>query len=594
MITVRGFATDATGRMERQLNMKTTELSRMLGATVIEDQAIIGRDLFLTDGASFGVILKAKNNFLLRTSLNSDRSKKAQSSETISLKDVKISNRPASLLSSPDNRVRSYMVEDGEYFLITNSKTIAARFIEVGKSGESLAATSAFRLSRRLMPLDRNDTIFAYFSPQMLRELVSPQYLIELRRRFHAKADSAMVHLAQLAARQETLDGQEPISGIDQLVNAGFLPNGFGFRPDGSGVITVGNETMDTLRGARGSMLPIADVEVDLVTPEESVWYSQIADEYSRSFPTIDPIMLGLHRETVLGEEGPTVERLSIHAEVAPWGPEKYGKYAQYLGPPTNVGMQFAPDDIIAVQAHVASEKLGPPTHLFAGIKDTVPPQPEQFDGLLNIYRSLRQIPGYVGAWPQPGALDRLPLGLGRGQPVGPGMNRLIGGLYRYSDGQFSVLSFQPQLLETTIPFMAAIDVDNQAQIRARIGNLSGSQISTWVNSQLYDNARESSVAGANFLNLLMRQLGVDKAEALEMSEIILSSRLQCPLGGDYQYSDASGKWISTAWSGEVAPPVAPLNYVSPVMTWFRGATASLTQHSDRVVADVVVDVQRK
>ena len=149
--------------------------------------------------------------------------------------------------------------------------------------------------------------------------------------------------------------------------------------------------------------------------------------------------------------------------------------------------MEFAPDDIVALQAHVASPQFGPPTHLFAAIKDTVPPDPDDFDGILNIYRSLRQIPGYFGAWPQPGALDRLPLGLGRGQPVGPGMSRLIGGLYRYTGGGFSILSFQPDVLQASLPFLAAIDVADSARCECKLAILTAakSRVGSTANSMI-------------------------------------------------------------------------------------------------------------
>ena len=58
---------------------------------------------------------------------------------------------------------------------------------------------------------------------------------------------------------------------------------------------------------------------------------------------------------------------------------EKYGELANQLGPPTRTVMRFAPDDIVSVQGHVASDWLGPPTHLFAAIKDTNPPDPSRF-----------------------------------------------------------------------------------------------------------------------------------------------------------------------------------------------------------------------
>ena len=147
MLTLRGIENSAFLRMESQLNAKTTELTRMLGPTVIEDQALIGQDLFVADGASIGVLFKAKNAFLLGTSLNGDRASRAAGDDAVTLRDVDIDGRQVSLLSSADNRVRSFLASDGDYFLVTNSRTIVRRFFEVGDSSESLAATASFRLA---------------------------------------------------------------------------------------------------------------------------------------------------------------------------------------------------------------------------------------------------------------------------------------------------------------------------------------------------------------------------------------------------------------------------------------------------------------
>tara|TARA_R110002049_G_scaffold4601_3_gene31787 strand:+ start:50482 stop:53181 length:2700 start_codon:yes stop_codon:yes gene_type:complete len=586
MITLHGFKNENAARVERQLNLKTTQLSRMLGPTVIEDQALVGRDLFLSDGATIGVMFKAKNAFLLRSSLVNDRTKLANDDPSVNLVDITIAGKQVSLLSSSDHRVRSFLAEDGEYLFVANSETLVRRFLEVGQSGKSLAATESFRLARQLMPIERNDTIFTYFSPQMLQGLVDPQYLIELRRRLHASADISMISLARLAAKAET----NSAAGIDGLVDIGFLPKVFGQRGDGSGIITVGDRVVDTARGSRGTFLPIADVMIESVTQEEADWYISIAREYSDRFPQIDPIMIGVQREAIPDQSNR--ERLIVHAEIAPMVPEKYGKYAQQLGPPTKVAIQFAPDDIVAVQAHVASEKIGPPTHLFAGIKDSHPPQLDDFDGILGSYRSLKQLPGYLGAWPQPGTLDRLPLGLGRGTPVGPGMNRLIGGLYRYTDGGYSVLSFQPEILQASLPHINAIEVDDTAQVRFRIGNLAGSQLEGWVNEQLYQRAAESSRAGANFLSMLSRQLQIDPDDVPDAVYSVLGNHLVDPLGGRYEYSDRVGRWTSTAWGADDTPLQAPPNYVAPIMKWFRGAEGTLTQYSDRLVADAAIVIE--
>ncbi|MEO1528107.1 MAG: hypothetical protein AAFX06_21965 [Planctomycetota bacterium] len=592
MITLRGTATKSTERFEQQLSVQMNQLSRMLGPTIIEDQALIGSDLFTADGATMGVMMKATNSFLLRSSLSNERKTRARNDDAVTLKDVTIAGKKVSLLSSADNRVRSFLAEDNGYFLITNSETLARRFFEVGADGQSLAKSEAFRLSRMLVPTDREDTIFAYFSPEMLQGLVSPKYLIELRRRVSAKSEIALVHLARLAAQAEgALGDNAATAGVEDLIDKGYLPVSFGNRGDGSGVFSIGDDVLDTMRGRRGTFLPIGDVQIEDVTAEEAAWYTKIAQEYSTRFPQMDPIILALRREDVAADK--SLERISIHAEIAPLTPEKYGDWAKQLGPPTTVSVRSAPDDIVSLQAHVASEQIGPPTHLFVGIKDTFPPAPEEFEGLLNAYRSLRQLPGYLGAWPQPGALDRLPLGLGRGRPVGPGMSRLLGGLYRYTGGGFSVLSFQPDVLESSLPFLEAIEAAEPATVRGRVGSLLGSQLEGWVNDQLYQRAARSSQAGAEFLDLLCEQLRVAPEDALETAALVIDDPLQCSLGGEYKFDTTSHRWISTAWGGTLPSPNPPGGYIAPLLHWFRGGEFKMTQYSDRLVADAVITVAR-
>lgn len=592
MITLRGTEGESTTRFQNQIAVEITQLSRTFGPTVVEDQAVIGRDLFTDDGASMGVILKSVNAFLLRSSLGADRSKRAARSDSVTLKDVKIAGHKVSFLSSADNSVRSFLAEDDGYFLITNSKTLVERFFEVGKSGKSLGASREFRLSRSLVPTTRDDTIFAYFSPEMLQGLVSPKYMIELRRRLAAESDISLVHLARLAATAEGTQGKGELElGVDDLINNGFLPVSFGNRSDGSGVVSAGDKVIDTMRGVRGTFLPIADVKIEAVTKQEFDWYTQIAEEYSERFPQIDPIIIALRRDDIPGNS--KMERISIHAEIAPLTPEKYGKWAKQLGPPTEVAIRFAPDDIVAIQAHVDSEQLGPRTHLFVAIKDTYPPDPTEISGILQTYWALRQLPAYLGAWPQPGALDRLPLGLGRGRPVGPGMSKLIGGLYRYSGGGFSVLSFQPEILNASLPYLEATDVGEPSTARGHIGSLLGSQLEGWVNNQLYQRASKKSRAGAEFLDLFSQQLHLKPDSALAMVPLVLGVPLQCSLGGRYEYDEVTKRWRSTAWNGSQPSPSPPENYISPLLHWFRGGEFTLTQYSDRLVADIEITVAR-
>jgi hypothetical protein len=585
MVLIRGLADDAAGRLERQLNLQMTELSKTMGPAVIEDQAIIGTDLYLANGASMGVLLQAKQNFFLRTSLQGDRKRLAANDKSVTLVDDDgFDGAEVSLLSSADGQVRSFMTEAGNIFFVTNSRHLMKRFLEVRRTRQSLAATPAFAAARTSIPVSRNDSLFAYFSPDMIRGLVAPKSLIELRRRMVAQSETSLVLLARLASLQEN---HAAATDIDSLVAAGYLPRTFGDRPDGSGLIDLGDdEVLDTMRGKLGSYLPIADINIDSVTADEAAWYQSIAAAYSRDFSTIDPLMIGVARST----PAPGIERLTIHGEMSPFRVEKFGKYGQYLGPPTNMAMRFAADDLIAAQAHVASPQLGTPTHLFAAVKDTVPPEIEDFDGFLKTFRTLKTIPGYIGAWPQPGMLDRLPLGLGVGTPVAPGMNRLIGGVYRFTDGSFSLLGFDPAILQNAASSLEAVEVTQPAQVRVAIGDLRGSQFEPWIIRQVYQITAPKSLAGASFLNLVGRQFDISPEETLKKSAEILGGSVQCPLGGEYRYDQTSRLWSSTAWGTSEPPMSPPVGYLPPPLRWFAGGQASLLQEANRLSIDAMID----
>jgi len=247
-------------------------------------------------------------------------------------------------------------------------------------------------------------------------------------------------------------------------------------------------------------------------------------------------------------------------------------------------------------------------------VKDTVPPQPGELDGILKTYQALRELPGYLGAWPQPGLLDRLPLGLGRGQAVGPGMTRLIGGVYRFQGNGFSIVSMQSDVLMASLPYLVASEAETSAQVRLKVGNLLGSQLEGWVNEQLFKQSEIKSRAGAEFLATLTQQLNVPPEDAKSTAALLLGGQLQDPLGGTYSLAtvtpDRAGMvgrqtvWVSDVWlkgsggegvvRGLDASASVPPGYVSPILSWFRGGKAELTQYEDRLVVDAVVDVERK
>jgi len=592
MIALRGFDDRGGERMQQQLALESP-LADLLGPAVIADVALIGRDLFLREGAAVGMLFQARNTRLLARDLTGQRNTalNAAKDRGATLQTVQIGSRDVTLLATPDNRLRSYYVADGDYHLVTTSQAIVERFLEVRDGTGSLGASSEFRHARSLMPTRRQDSVFVFFSSAFQQGLLSPQYQIELRRRLQAATDLELVQLARWAARTEGY----PADTITDLVQGQFLPTGFGRRPDGSGPAETDGQLVDSLRGPRGSMTPIPDVPLSGVTRDEAARFAELTQVAATTWRQMDPLIIGIQRFAV-DRQGR--ERLVIDAQVSPFAEQKYGWITSLLGRPTRVQIQPAEGDVITLQAAVKGGLLVPsipPHHLFLGVQDTPPLAAAPGGGLLQTLRGLQTTPGYLGAWPKPGFLDLLPLGLGGSQPDAQGYSQLPLGVFRRQWDAFSALAFDPQLLADVTPRLAVVEADEDAQVRLRIGDVSQARLQSWVNSLAYARARQASLGNVKLLHALSQQLGVPRDRALEAAEGLLDARLICALGGEYHLTEQPGQitlWSSDGWPDQA--DAALDEYRAPLLAWFRGLEADLTMQHDQLVLHATLDMQRK
>ncbi len=592
MATLRGHDAGLNAKTQRQLALQESALSELLGGTVIADVALIGRDLYMQDGAAMGVLFHAKSSFAIATDFRQKRAAavKANEDRGATLETVEIDGTKVSFLSTPDNYLRSFYVATGDFHLVTTSRAVARRFLEVAKGGASLGDSPEFQHARRMMPIEREDTIFAYFSSAFFRGLVSPQYHIELSRRLRATTNVQLVKLAKLAASAEG----KPAGSIDELIAAGMLPRDFGRNTDGSGPILERERVIDSLRGEQGTFTPIPDVELRSVTALESGQYSSRALYFQENWRQMDPLMVGMKRYA-LGDTN--VERLVVDANISPLAEEKYGWLMSMIGPPTDVRIVTPPNQLISVQASLRGTPFSPsvlPHHLFLGVRDAPPNANLQPQGFLEVLQLLRETPGYLGAWPKLGFLDWLPLGLGGGEPDIYGFSRLLFGVWRWQGDGFSVLSFHRDVLDQTVPALHLEPTDNPAQIRIRIGDVAASQLSRWFSFMSYERATQASVGNAKLLQAMSQQLRVSPDEALTTTEDLLNLKLLCSLDGEYKLVDdgiGPPSWRSTRWP-EFGQPL-PADYTAPVLKWFRGLNLDLTKYGDRMVMHAELDMQR-
>lgn len=584
LVALRGLDDDARGRIERRLVLSTSPLSRLLGDAVIADVAFVATDLRIADGTAFGLLFQARNNTLLTANLAQQRAERLQAGDGVAEHKLTIDGRPVSLLASADGSVRSYYAADEGFHFVATSETLVRRFLETGKATRSLGRSDDFRLARSMLPVERQDAVFIYLSDAFLRELSSPRYRVESARRDAALADMEIVELAVLAAAAEG----KPAGSIEELIEGGFLPGGFGARADGSRAVFDKGVVHDSLRGHRGALKPAVDVETSSATQEEVEAYGRLSRSLTDRLGRLPPVCLAVQRVQV----GNGRQRIAVDLRLAPLSNRLFERLAEVVGPPEGRRLAPVPGDLVAFEAVLPQQRL------FGGLADLRPPSPS-IAGLILGATSLREMAiGYMGWVGQPGPLalaDRLT----NAPPDPAGFSRGRLGLWRRQYGEFVLYSFQPEVLQKVPPLLKYADTEREAQFWGRIEDVSQSRAAPMINRLGYARSYQTAAGNLRLLNQLETQLHVPGAHAREAAELILDARLVCPLGGEYEYRSTPedvGYWISTAM--EKLPPPGPFGagapggFVAPPLNWFRGMEIESAVLRDRAAARLELEME--
>jgi hypothetical protein len=571
LVTVRGVSYGVSPRLERQLVLKSSLLGDLFGGVAISDVAFIGTDTFAREGAAIGVLFEARNTMLLGNNITQQRQALLAADKNVREETVDIGGHKVSLLLTPDNAVRSFYVVDGDYHLVTTSRAIAERFLQTGQGTRPLGATRQFVLTRASLPTSREHTILAYLSAPFLENLISPQYRIEMTRRLQASGDLELAYLARLAARGEG----KPDATMEDLVAGGFLPPQFGRRPDGSRTVVDGDAIYDSLRGGRGSFVPVPDVKIAGATVSELAAY-QALDQYTHAkVQNLQPVVAAIHRRVTPGEP---VERVTIELRLCPFADSQFEFLSNWLrGPPDNQRLAPVPGDLVQIDAILGGK------HLFAGLRDCNPAQILTGSGGLlgGVLNSLTGLPwdklvGYIGATggdPSLGFYGPRQFGPADAQ----GYSRSGGLVWRRQSGPFAVLSFHPEVLAAVVPQLHFEEADRPAHARVRAVDLRGTQLHEMLDMLALRRAEATTRGNLQFINSLAQQLHVPAKECLPAAEHILAAEFVSPLGGEYVLSDRAGQprgWIWTPPKQEdgAAPPQSPRTaFENPLLRWFRG-----------------------
>ncbi|MCC7087325.1 MAG: hypothetical protein IT427_20175 [Pirellulales bacterium] len=632
LVSRRALNFGLSARIERQLSLQESALAQLLGPAVVADVAMIGTDAFFREGASIGMLFQARNNFALSTDFSSQRAAALKNVPGCTEEKIEIAGHQVSFLSTPDNRVRSFYAADGDFHFVTNSRTLVKRFFESSAEKDSLGSTAEYRFARSLMPIDRGDSVFAYLSGEFLNNLVSPHYQVEMMRRARSAAEIDMALVAKLTAHAE---GQADKS-LKDLVAGGYLPAGFGTRPDGSELeMTAEGNFVDSLRGGRGSFAPVPDIEFERITPAESQQYEQFSQWLRSKWGQLDPIVAGIRRQP---STMPATEHLVLDALLTPMAVKSFEKLAAMLGPIQMQRIAPIPGDIAAGQIvlsgnFVSNQAPTPPgpSRLFGAIRDAeptpaaVPPANAPLGAASQIRINGRPLldglpaggplgsliggisqpptallpPFYFGSYPHGAIFDKL--GLGRVPLDAAGYGRGSLGLWLRRVGSFTFTSSDRALLEIVPPQVKYVDASRPAQAWIQIGDLGGSKPAGTINGIFYQLSKNATIGNLRFLHSLMTQLRVPPPEALAVAEQLTDTKLISSLGGEFQLEQKAGGWPT--WVSTVLPAdrmrlidglfePAPAGFTAPILQWLRGLSADLALEGRTLSLHAEIEMQ--
>lgn len=552
--TIRGMDYGISDRLQRQLEIRDSTAARLLGPEIIQDVAIIGTDTFVREGAAIGVLFHAKNSAALSASLKLQRTARADSDVAVQLDDVKFDgfDAEASFLHTPDNRVRSFYVRHDDFHLITTSRTIARRFLEAASGKDPLGPTKEFRHARSIMPLTRNDSVFIYLSDAFFRIFVEPHYRIEMTRR--AQSESR-IELVELAARAAKAEGH-PHGSVADLVAGGFLPKHFNIRPDRSRVVNEQGVWLDSLRGRRGTFVPVPDVTLDGATSSEEKAYAEFAKDYRRIWERMDPAMVGIRRS----EDG-RLTKLNLDLHVFPFPQRDMGM--QWLQTPKDK-TKIAPidDALITVELNLFA---GSP--MFAGLMDADIPffaRNGRFEAVNDGIET--RLPWFIGSRPYMALPSVLGIEIPKEWPAGEVAERGKGVFDAWAarTDEFCVAGPHKPAIETLLKELKFVESDHFAKARVRIGDIGSSKSAKFANAMAWSQARYATLGNTQFLNRLVTQLHVEPAQALREAGTILNASLSSPVGAPLVCNK------QLIWE---ADPGRRMNgYRFPLLDWLKSA----------------------
>ena len=282
LLEPRSEDANARTRYQKQLALGLSEVSRLLGPSVVASVAFTGSDPFLRVGTDVAVLFEARNPDLLKTFLAVQH--KAAQTANPGAKAVQgdIAGVAYTGVVAGDRSVSSYLAGVSNVVMVSNSRIQLENLIRVAKGGAPpLSSQDEYVFFRsRYSRMEKSETAFVVLTDATIRRWCGPKWRIADSRRTRAGAVLAELQAAQLDALASGQAAEAALATDFDLPGAGEL------RLTRTGVAS-------STYGSLNFMTPIAEMSLDQVTRAEADAYQRWRDSYQRNWRQyFDPIAI--------------------------------------------------------------------------------------------------------------------------------------------------------------------------------------------------------------------------------------------------------------------------------------------------------------
>ncbi|MHC5113601.1 MAG: hypothetical protein ACYTGP_04140 [Planctomycetota bacterium] len=267
-------------RYERQLCLPLTRAARELGPRLIDDVALTGSDPYFRTGTDVAVLFTGPDPPALRRSLAAYMALTSEAEPDAETLRGEVGGTPYVGLHTDDRRICTHLALIGDVVVVTNSLAQLERLTRTAAGATpALVTLPEYVFFRdRYRRDDPSETALIILSDATIRRLCGPRWRIGTSRRTRAAAvlaDIQASHLDRLVAGEIEWGPVHPAHPVEEDEQLTL---------DAHGIAS-------SVYGTLAFQTPIAELDLDRVTPEEAHLYTVWRDRYQRRWrDAFDPI----------------------------------------------------------------------------------------------------------------------------------------------------------------------------------------------------------------------------------------------------------------------------------------------------------------